>query len=66
MGAAGHGRIEKFARRRQRLMLNREDLDILVHPLSDDSMADHTRLALWLGSALPLRVDVLRRGPRPG
>jgi aromatic ring-cleaving dioxygenase len=25
------------------LMLNRDGLDILVHPLSDDSVADHTR-----------------------
>jgi aromatic ring-cleaving dioxygenase len=47
------------------LMLNREDLNILVHPLTDDSVADHTRFALWLGSPVPLRVDVLRRGPRP-
>jgi len=48
------------------LMLNREGLDVLVHPLTDDSVADHTRFALWLGTALPLRLDVLRRGPRPG
>jgi len=47
------------------LMLNREGLDVLVHPLTDDSVADHTRFALWLGTALPLRVDVLRRGPHP-
>jgi aromatic ring-cleaving dioxygenase len=46
------------------LMLNREGLDILVHPLTEDSVADHTQFALWLGSPLPLRVEVLRRGPR--
>jgi aromatic ring-cleaving dioxygenase len=46
------------------LMLNREGLDVLVHPLTGDSVADHTCFALWLGNALPLRVDVLRRGPR--
>jgi aromatic ring-cleaving dioxygenase len=46
------------------LMLNRDGLTILVHPQTDDSVADHTRFALWLGSPLPLRVDVLRRGPR--
>jgi len=46
------------------LMLNREDLNILVHPLTDDSVADHTRFALWLGSPLPLRIEVLRRGSR--
>jgi aromatic ring-cleaving dioxygenase len=43
------------------LMLNRDGLDILVHPLSGDSLADHTGLALWLGRALPLRLEVLRR-----
>jgi aromatic ring-cleaving dioxygenase len=47
------------------LMLNREGLDVLVHPLTDDSVADHTRFAAWLGTPLPLRLDVLRRGPRP-
>jgi DOPA 4,5-dioxygenase len=46
------------------LMLNRENLNVLVHPLTDDSVADHTRFALWLGSPLPLRIEVLRRGPR--
>lgn len=45
------------------LMLNREGLDVLVHPQTSDSVADHTRFALWLGAPLPLRIDVLRRGP---
>ena len=44
------------------LMLNRDGLDILVHPLTDDSVADHTRFAAWLGKPLPLRIEVLRRG----
>jgi aromatic ring-cleaving dioxygenase len=48
------------------LMLNRQELDVHVHPLTDDSVADHTRFALWLGKPLPLRVEVLRRGPRTG
>jgi aromatic ring-cleaving dioxygenase len=46
------------------LMLNREGLNILVHPLTDDSVADHTRFAAWLGTPLRLRTEVLRRGPR--
>jgi len=46
------------------LMLNRDELNVLVHPQTGDSVADHTRFALWLGSPLPLRVEVLRRGPR--
>ena len=46
------------------LMLNREGLNVLVHPPTGDSVADHTRCAAWLGTPLPLRLDVLRRGPR--
>ena len=48
------------------LMLNRDGLDVLVHPLSGDSLADHTQFAMWLGQALPLRLDVLRRSSRTG
>jgi aromatic ring-cleaving dioxygenase len=47
------------------LMLNREGLDILVHPLSDDSIDDHSRYALWLGNPVPLKLDTLRRDYRP-
>ena len=56
--------VEEFPQIVPWLMLNREGLNVLVHPQTDDSVADHTRFALWLGSALPLRVNVLRRGPR--
>jgi DOPA 4,5-dioxygenase len=57
---------EEFPRLVPWLMLNREGLDVLVHPLTDDSVADHTQFALWLGAPLPLRVEVLRKGPRSG
>lgn len=43
------------------LMLNRAGLDVLIHPLSGDSLADHTRFAMWLGQVLPLRLDDMRR-----
>jgi DOPA 4,5-dioxygenase len=55
--------VEQFAQFVPWLMLNREGLDTLVHPLTDDSVADHTRFALWLGTPVPLRVEVLRKGP---
>jgi aromatic ring-cleaving dioxygenase len=58
--------IEEFPRLVPWLMLNRDGLDVLVHPLTDDSVADHTQFALWLGTPLPLRIEVLRRGPQPG
>lgn len=43
------------------LMLNRGSLSVLVHPLSGDDYADHAHYALWLGTPLPLRLEVLRR-----
>jgi aromatic ring-cleaving dioxygenase len=46
-------------------MLNREGLDILVHPLSDDEFEDHTVNALWLGTAVALKLDTLPHGPYP-
>jgi DOPA 4,5-dioxygenase len=55
---------EEFAELVPWLMLNREELNVLVHPLTGDSVADHTRFAAWLGIPLPLRLDVLRREPR--
>jgi aromatic ring-cleaving dioxygenase len=43
------------------LMLNREGLDILVHPLTDDMVDDHTGYALWLGTPIELRLDTMQR-----
>ena len=42
------------------LMLNREGLDILVHPLTESSYDDHSKNALWLGTPVPLKLDILR------
>src|ERR1700753_227112 len=39
------------------LMLNREGLDVLLHPETGDDLADHTTHAAWLGEKLPLRLD---------
>ena len=43
------------------LMLRREGLDILVHPLTDDMVDDHTVYALWLGTPIGLRLDTMQR-----
>lgn len=43
------------------LMLNRQGLDVLVHPLAGNAYDDHTVFAMWLGDKLPLRLDVLKR-----
>lgn len=34
-------------------------LTSLIHPLTDDDLADHTTLAQWLGAPLPLDESVL-------
>ncbi|MGC0155108.1 DOPA 4,5-dioxygenase family protein [Chromobacterium vaccinii] len=43
------------------LMLHRDGLDILVHPLTGDDVVDHTDYAMWLGTPLTLNIDFLRR-----
>ncbi|HZT89639.1 MAG TPA: DOPA 4,5-dioxygenase family protein [Stellaceae bacterium] len=53
--------VEEFPRLVPWLMLNRGGLDVLVHPMTGDSYTDHTAYALWLGTPLPLRTEVLRR-----
>ena len=42
------------------LMLNREELDILIHPETGDDVEDHTTHALWLGEKLELNIEFLR------
>ncbi|MBD2342825.1 DOPA 4,5-dioxygenase family protein [Anabaena subtropica] len=43
------------------LMLNREGLDILIHPETGDDVTDHTAHALWLGTKLNLNIGLLKR-----
>jgi aromatic ring-cleaving dioxygenase len=42
------------------LMLNREGLNVLVHPLTESSYDDHSKNALWLGTPVPMKLDILR------
>jgi aromatic ring-cleaving dioxygenase len=46
------------------LMLNRQGLDVLVHPLTDNSYDDHSRYAVWLGTPVALRLNSTSRGYR--
>jgi DOPA 4,5-dioxygenase len=47
------------------LMLNRRGLNVLVHPLTDDSVRDHDSDGAWLGTPVPLKLHVLSRAYRP-
>src|ERR1700722_3807494 len=42
------------------LMLNRGGLDVLIHPLTESSYDDHSKNAMWLGTPVPMRLDILR------
>jgi aromatic ring-cleaving dioxygenase len=53
---------EEFGKVVPWLMLNREGLDVLVHPSTGDSYGDHLERSLWLGERLRLNEKVLRRG----
>lgn len=40
-------------------MIEPTGLRALIHPLTDDDLADHTRLADWIGAPLDLDLTVL-------
>ena len=44
------------------LMLNRDGLDVLVHPLTEDAIADHSSYTIWLGNPVALKLETLPRG----
>jgi len=52
---------EEFARLVPWLMLNRGGLDVLVHPQTGDAYDNHSLHAMWLGTKLLLRLEILRR-----
>ena len=41
-------------------MLNRDGLELLVHPEAGDDVADHGDHALWLGQTLVIDFAVVR------
>jgi aromatic ring-cleaving dioxygenase len=56
--------VPEFPRLVPWLMLNREGLSVLVHPSTGNDYDDHAHFPLWLGTPLPLKLEVLR-GARP-
>src|SRR3982751_6264380 len=40
-------------------LLEKSGLTALVHPLTDDDLADHTSLGIWIGEPLALELSVL-------
>ena len=52
---------EEFAAVVPWLMVNRNGLSVLVHPTTEDTVADHDTRPLWMGESLPIDVEFLRR-----
>ncbi|KAJ6493517.1 DOPA-like domain-containing protein [Mycena vitilis] len=42
------------------LAVNRGPCSVLIHPNTDDELADHTTLATWMGTPLPLKTDIFQ------
>ena len=53
-------KVEEFPNLVPWLMLNRDGLDVLVHPLTDSNYDDHSKNAMWLGAPVKLNLDILR------
>ena len=48
--------IEDFASFVPWLMLNRQGLNVLIHPNTSNMLADHEELPIWLGDKQPLNT----------
>ena len=58
-------KVEEFQTIVPWLMLNHEGLDVLIHPLTESSYDDHSKNALWIGTPVPMRLEILRPTYRP-
>ena len=53
---------DQFAHVVPYLMVHRDGLDVLVHPLTEDAVEDHSSYAIWLGNPVELKLHTLPRG----
>lgn len=42
------------------LSLNRNGLDIFIHPITGNHLLDHSDHALWMGTQQPLKLEMFR------
>lgn len=55
---------EQFATVVPWLMLHRAGLSVLVHPTTDDVVADHETNPLWMGEVIPIDIERVREHVR--
>ncbi|KAF8182137.1 DOPA-like domain-containing protein [Mycena galopus ATCC 62051] len=46
------------------LVVNRGPCSVLIHPNTNDELADHSTLATWMGTPLTLKTDIFHHAPR--
>ena len=51
---------DKYADLISWLALNRNGLNILIHPLTGNDLLDHTNYAAWMGTPQSLNLEVLK------
>ncbi len=44
------------------LMINHQNLDIFIHPMTGDDLEDHRDYAIWIGNKLSLKLDFFEQG----
>ena len=52
--------VEDIGRAVPWFALNRDGLDVLLHPSTGNGWADHTQHALWLGKVLPVKREAFK------
>ncbi len=58
-------RAERFAEVIPWLMLHRNGLVVLVHPITGNDLRDHRDFPMWMGTARPLDLTVLSDREQP-
>jgi len=52
---------ESFERFVPMVMLERDGLSVLIHPLTGDPLAEHSTQACWLGTPVELDLELFRK-----
>lgn len=56
-----HFPVEMFAQIVPFIALERDGLTVLVHPNTEDDLADHRDYALWMGSMPDLKISIFEK-----
>lgn len=51
---------EKFEEVVSWLMVNRQGLDVFIHPEGDNDLLDHRDHIMWLGKSYDLKLDIFK------